>query len=105
MTEIPTNSVRNVVYKATITNMEMVRDFEVMSDKYNVDGNCTSGVGKVLVISYSQKQNTIIIMIITTTTTTITTCIYNCKQYKILTQLRFDSMTPLLKSSALQPMT
>jgi hypothetical protein len=30
---IPTNSVRNIVYKSTIKNMTTMRNFEVMSDK------------------------------------------------------------------------
>jgi hypothetical protein len=36
---IPTNSVRNIVYK-TIINLATVRNLEVMSDKFNVNIIC-----------------------------------------------------------------
>jgi hypothetical protein len=34
---IPTNSVPYTVYKSTSTNMATVRNFEVMSDRLNVE--------------------------------------------------------------------
>jgi hypothetical protein len=35
------NSCHNLTYKSTVTNMATVRNFEVMSDIFNVDGICT----------------------------------------------------------------
>jgi len=34
---VPTNSIQSIVYKSTITNMAVVQNFEVMSNKFNVD--------------------------------------------------------------------
>jgi len=33
---IPTNSLGNIAYKSTVISMATVRNFEVMSDKFNV---------------------------------------------------------------------
>jgi hypothetical protein len=37
---VPTNSEWNTVYKSRITNMAMVRIFEIMTDKFNLDRIC-----------------------------------------------------------------
>jgi len=37
----PTNSVWNIVYMSTIINMVTVQNFEVMTDKCNIDRICT----------------------------------------------------------------
>jgi len=40
---VPTDYLWNVGYESTVTNMETVRNFEVMTDKFKVDRICILG--------------------------------------------------------------
>jgi hypothetical protein len=51
VTIIPTSYVWNFVHKSAIINMATVRNFHVMSDKFNADKVC------IYVINPSQKEN------------------------------------------------
>jgi hypothetical protein len=55
---IPTESVRNIIYKSTITNLETTRNSEVASNKFNVDR----------ISSPTQKQQKVLTPIVILTT-------------------------------------
>jgi hypothetical protein len=38
---VPINSAQNFSYMLTITNMATMRNYEIMSGKYNATGTCT----------------------------------------------------------------
>jgi hypothetical protein len=50
---IPMNDVLNIVYMSTITNIPTAWNFEVISDKFNLNKVCTY----IGLISYFQQEN------------------------------------------------